>query len=174
MGGAHAPGEGALATRGITHVGLTVPDLDRAVEWYVQTLGWQLMFGPVELESDDSFTGRQVREVFARDAVRFRLAHLDAGGETVVEMFEFLEPPAGGPASFEFWRTGVFHLCLTCDAIEDVADAIADAGGRKCMAVQPIVDGEPYLMCYCADPFGNIIELYSHDHREVFDQRGGN
>jgi catechol 2,3-dioxygenase-like lactoylglutathione lyase family enzyme len=158
-------------SRGITHVGLTVPDLDRAIAWYADVLGWKLTMGPVELGSGESFTGRQVREVFRRSDVRFRLAHLDPGGEAVIELFEFSEPASGGSAGFEFWRTGVFHVCLRTDDIDELSAAIAQNGGEKLMDVQPIVEGEPFQMCYCADPFGNILELYSHDHREVFGGR---
>jgi catechol 2,3-dioxygenase-like lactoylglutathione lyase family enzyme len=156
---------------GITHVGLTVPDLDVAIRWYQRTLGWELTFGPAQLEADDSFTGRQIQAVFRRRAVRFRIAHLDPGGGAAIELFEFLEPRTEGDAGFEFWRTGVFHLCLVVDDVAETATAIAAAGGEQTMSVQPIMDGEPFLMCYCADPFGNIIELYSHRHREVFDRR---
>jgi catechol 2,3-dioxygenase-like lactoylglutathione lyase family enzyme len=162
-----------VRTRGITHVGLTVPDLDRAIAWYRDVLGWELTMGPTELEAGDTFVGRQVREVFRRDDVRFRLAHLDPGGEAVVELFEFSEPAGEGPARFEFWRTGVFHVCLVADDIEAMAAAILREGGERLMDVQPIVEGEPQLMCYCADPFGNILELYSHRHREVFGGRSG-
>jgi catechol 2,3-dioxygenase-like lactoylglutathione lyase family enzyme len=158
---------------GITHVGLTVPDLDRAIDWYTSVLGWELTMGPVELEADDSFTGRQVREVFDRPDVRFRLAHLDPGGETVVELFEFAEPAGGGAAAFEFWRTGVFHVCLVAEDLEATAAAIEGAGGRRLMRAQPVVEGEPFRFCYCADPFGNVLELYSHEHREVFAGRAG-
>jgi catechol 2,3-dioxygenase-like lactoylglutathione lyase family enzyme len=161
------------ANAGITHIGLTVPDLEAGIDWYQNALGWTLTFGPVELEADDSFTGRQIESVFRRPGVRFRLAHLDPGGETMVELFEFSQPSTEGGAGFEFWRTGVFHLCLVVDRVEETAAAIAGAGGRQTMAVQRIIKGEPYLMCYCADPFGNIIELYSHPHREVFARRGG-
>jgi catechol 2,3-dioxygenase-like lactoylglutathione lyase family enzyme len=157
----------------ITHVGLTVPDLDRGIQWYTSVLGWELTMGPVELEAGDSFTGRQVREVFDRPEVRLRLAHLDPGGETVVELFEFVEPAGGGSAAFEFWRTGVFHVCLIAEDLEATAAAIEGAGGRRLMRVQPVVEGEPFLFCYCSDPFGNVLELYSHDHREVFAGRRG-
>ncbi|WNS81474.1 VOC family protein [Domibacillus sp. DTU_2020_1001157_1_SI_ALB_TIR_016] len=30
----------------ITHVGLAVPDLEKAVDWYEKTLGFELIAGP--------------------------------------------------------------------------------------------------------------------------------
>jgi catechol 2,3-dioxygenase-like lactoylglutathione lyase family enzyme len=163
----------SVRTLGITHVGLTVPDLDRAIAWYRDVLGWELTMGPVELESGDTFTGRQLREVFRREDVRLRLAHLDPGGDAVVELFEFVEPVGEGNAAFEFWRTGLFHVCLVADDIEALAATVDREGGKRLMAAQPIVEGEPHLMAYCADPFGNILELYSDPHREVFGGRSG-
>jgi catechol 2,3-dioxygenase-like lactoylglutathione lyase family enzyme len=155
-------------TLGVTHVGLTVPDLDRAIAWYRDVLGWELTMAPTELEAADTFSGRQVRDVFQRDEVRFRVAHLDPGGEAVIELFEFSEPLSQGRAHFDFWRTGIFHVCLVADDIDALAATIASKGGERLMQVQPIREGEPQLMCYCADPFGNVLELYSHRHREVF------
>ncbi len=31
--------------------------------------------------------------------------------------------------------------------------------------------GEPYRCCYCEDPFGNVVELYSHGHERVWANR---
>lgn len=53
---------------------------------------------------------------------------------------------------------GFFRLCI--------ADKIVTAGGKKRMK-EPryYYPGEkPYRMIYMEDPFGNIIEIYSHSY----------
>jgi hypothetical protein len=78
-------------------------------------------------------------------------------------LFEFAEPPA---------RTGIFHFCLVAPEIDRVAARIASTGGRLLTSrVWEIFAGEPYRTCYCEDPFGTVIELYSHSHERTYANR---
>ena len=38
----------------VTHVGLTVTDLDHAIRWYREIFGFQVLIGPVDLAGDES------------------------------------------------------------------------------------------------------------------------
>jgi catechol 2,3-dioxygenase-like lactoylglutathione lyase family enzyme len=158
------------STTGITHVGLTVPDLERAIAWYEDVLGWELLMGPVEVHLDDSHVGRQILDVFGPRIGGFRQAHMDTGNTVAVELFQFLEPrtPADSPG-FEYWRPGVFHVCLVATDIDALAERIAERGGLvRTSKVWEVFPGEAFRMAYCEDPFGNVLELYSHPHRQVF------
>jgi catechol 2,3-dioxygenase-like lactoylglutathione lyase family enzyme len=162
--------------RALAHIGVTVPDLDRAVAWYQDVLGLELLLGPVEVETNDSHTGDQVRDVFGRDRIRFRQAHLSMGNGVALEMFEFAEPPGmTRPDNFEFWKTGVFHICIVDRDIDTLVERIEATGGRlRTRKVWSVFSDQPkYRFCYCEDPFGNIIELYSHSHEQVFANRRG-
>lgn len=162
--------------RALAHVGLAVPDLDRAVAWYQDVLGLELLLGPVVVETDDSHTGHQVRDVFGRDSVRFRQAHLSTGNGVALELFEFVDPPAETrPDNFEFWKTGFFHICLVDRDIEDLAERIVATGGRlRTTGIWSVFpDQSKFRFCYCEDPFGNILELYTHSHEQVFANREG-
>ena len=58
--------------------------------------------------------------------------------------------------------------------IEELAQRIAEAGGRmRSSRVWPVFEGEPYRTCYCEDPFGNVVELYSHSHERTYANRDG-
>jgi catechol 2,3-dioxygenase-like lactoylglutathione lyase family enzyme len=162
-------------TLGFAHIGLTVPDLGRAVDWYQRVLGFRLLLGPVELKADESHAGRQATDVFGSGFASFRQAHLLGANGVALEMFEFVDPPTPRePPPFDYWRPGVFHLCLLAPDIERVATDIAKSGGRlRTSRVWDVFEGEPYRMCYCEDPFGNILELYSHPHQQVFATRTG-
>jgi hypothetical protein len=79
-----------------------------------------------------------------------------------VELFQF----AGRGSA-----RGLFHFCLVAPEVRRTAERIAGSGGRQTSRVWPIFPGERYLTCYCEDPFGNTIELYSHSHERTYANR---
>jgi catechol 2,3-dioxygenase-like lactoylglutathione lyase family enzyme len=156
----------------IGHLGLTVPDLDAAVKWYTDTLAWTLLMGPVEVSVENPKVAEQIRDVFKADNVVFRQAHLLAADDLAVELFEFRQPHATlDKGDFAFWRTGVFHICIVEPDIDELAARISASGGARRTPTRPIFPGEPYLFCYCEDPFGNVLEIASHPHAEAFGGR---
>lgn len=62
--------------RTFSHIGISVTDLDRAVEFYTKVLGWYLIMPPTEIVSDDSAIGVMCDDVFGKGWERFRIAHL--------------------------------------------------------------------------------------------------
>jgi hypothetical protein len=52
-----------------------------------------------------------------------------------------------------------------------VAGRVESGGGRRASEVWPIFENEPFLTCYCRDPFDNLVELYSHSHERVYSNR---
>ena len=67
------------------------------------------------------------------------------------------------------WKTGVFHFCVQDPDVEGLAAKIVDNGGKQRMPVRDYYPGEkPYRMVYCEDPFGNLIEIYSHSYELTY------
>lgn len=157
----------------IGHIGLTVPDIDAAVAWYRETFGWELIAGPFEVSTADAAVAPQLRDVFAAEEVAFRQAHLAAGPDLALELFEFRTPPTVAADGFRFDRVGPFHLCVVEPEIERLAAAIEAGGGRRRTAIREIFPGDPYRFCYCEDPFGLAIEIATHTHAESFGGRRG-
>src|SRR4051794_25835843 len=157
----------------IGHIGITVPDVDAAVEWYRETFGWEPIAGPFEVGTEDPGVAPQLREVFETEEVAFRQAHLAAGPGLALELFEFRTPPTVAATGFSFDRVGPFHLCVVAPEIERLAAAIEAGGGRRRTEIRAIFPGEPYRFCYCEDPFGLAIEVATHPHAESFGGRGG-
>ena len=154
------------------HLGLTVPDIDAAIEWYADVLGWGLIMGPLEVSTDDLRVTEQLRSVFDAPTVAFRQAHMLTGSAIAVELFQFATPFASeGRGKFEFWKPGISHICVVERSIQRLADRIQASGGRQRTRVVPIFPGEPYCFCYCEDPFGNVIEIATHPHNESFGGR---
>lgn len=155
--------------RTFSHIGISVPDLDAAVKFYTEVLGWYLIMKPTEIVEDDSAIGEMCTDVFGAGWDKFRIAHLSTGDRVGVEIFEFKnqENPEN---NFEYWKTGVFHFCVQDPDVEGLAEKIVEAGGKKRMkAPRYYYPGEkPYRMIYMEDPFGNILEIYSHSYELIY------
>ncbi|WP_211826216.1 lactoylglutathione lyase family protein [Kistimonas asteriae] len=154
--------------RTFSHIGISVTDLDKAVEFYTQVLGWYLIMKPTEITEDDSAIGQMCTDVFGAGWERFRIAHLSTGDRIGVELFEFNNAEQR-ENNFEYWKSGVFHFCVQDPDVEGLAARIVEAGGKQRMPVREYYPGEkPYRMVYMEDPFGNILEIYSHSYELTY------
>ena len=154
--------------RTFSHIGISVTDLDKAVEFYTQVLGWYLIMKPTEITEDDSAIGQMCTDVFGAGWERFRIAHLSTGDRIGVELFEFKNAEQR-ENNFEYWKSGVFHFCVQDPDVEGLAARIVEAGGKQRMPVREYYPGEkPYRMVYMEDPFGNILEIYSHSYELTY------
>ncbi len=154
--------------RSFSHIGLSVTDLDAAVTFYTEVLGWYLIMPPTAIHEDESAIGVMCNDVFGAGWGSFRIAHLSTGDRIGVEIFEFqnAERPEN---NFEYWKNGVFHFCVQDPDVEGLAERIVAAGGKQRMPVREYFPGEkPYRMVYMEDPFGNILEIYSHSYELTY------
>lgn len=156
--------------RPINHIGLSVPDIDSAVAWYTDVLGFQLIQPPSDIELPENPGPNSLTDVFGPEFKAVRLAQLSSGNGTGIELFEFVEPAYERPKNnFEYWRGGVFHLCITDPDVEGLAQRIAAAGGKiRSNKVWSLYEGKPHQLCFCEDPFGILIEIYSHSFEQVY------
>jgi catechol-2,3-dioxygenase len=79
--------------------------------------------------------------------------------------------PSPASAILIIWTTGIFHLAIIEPQIEAVAQQIADTGGKRRTAVWTLFPDKPFKLAYCEDPFGNIIELYTHSTEQIWSNR---
>lgn len=154
--------------RSFSHIGISVTDLDAAVKFYTEVMGWYLIMPQTTITEDDSPIGVMCTDVFGAGWNSFRIAHLSTGDRIGVEIFEFnnAEKPED---NFEYWKTSVFHFCVQDPDVEGLAEKIVAAGGKQRMPVREYFPGEkPYRMVYMEDPFGNILEIYSHSYELTY------
>lgn len=167
----------AAGPRPIAHIGLTVPDLGAAVEWYRKVLGFGLSVPAVTLRPGLGYAGDLAEVVFGDGFVEAQVAQLATGSSVPLELFEFRSPRLSATPPFEYWRTGWCHICVVDPQPEALCGLIERNGGRQLTGVLTIVPGQPYRMAYCKDPFGIVVEVYSHTQAEVVDgvgkRRGG-
>ena len=164
--------EGSTASaypRGITHIGATVVDIEKAIRWYQEILGFQLLAGPLNLVADDSHFGQIATDLWGSGFGGGRVAQLTGANGVCLELFEFSKPTtAVRENNFEYWKTGINHFAIVEPAIEDLARRIAETGGKCRTRVWTLFPGKPYKIAYCEDPFGNVIELHSHSTEQTW------
>ena len=157
------------AHRLVNHIGLTVPDIFAAIDWYRDVLGFTHIMGPRVLEAGAQAT-HETPSIFGPRFRRAYQAHMLAGNGVGLELFQFVDPPVERrPDNFEYWKIGVFHICISDPDVASMALRIVADGGRQRAPVYAFVPGRPYELVYCEDPWGNVIEVLSHDYAEVFE-----
>jgi hypothetical protein len=62
----------------ITHVGLAVPDLDAAIKWYEQVLGFRLLSGPYSFDASEENEHKMTNDLLDDHIKKMRNAHLMA------------------------------------------------------------------------------------------------
>jgi catechol 2,3-dioxygenase-like lactoylglutathione lyase family enzyme len=154
----------------IAHVGITVPDLDAAIAWYGELFGFRLIAPPGEFRTDaGGHVAELAEDVLGARFKRMRQAHLATANGAAVELFEFIDPPVEQREdNLEWWRQGIFHFCVIDPDVAGLAQRITETGGCRRTNVWTIFEGFPYEFCYCEDPWGTIIELYSHSHEQIY------
>lgn len=148
--------------RPIGHIGLTVPSLDAAVAWYTDVLGFEPIAPQATLRAEEGDAGRLAAAVFGPGFVEANVVQLATGSPVGLELFEFRPPQGSARPAFEYWRAGWFHVCVVERAIEALCARIERHGGRRLTGVLEIRPERPYRMCYCQDPFGNVVEIHTH------------
>jgi predicted enzyme related to lactoylglutathione lyase len=153
----------------INHVGVTVPDIHAAIDWYGKVLGFRCIMGPRVLEA----AGHS--EAVSVLGSRFRRAwqaHLLSGNSVGIELFQSIDPPVREPRSLReqaLWLDrGLWHLCITHPDIAAMADHIVANGGTLLTAPYQFVPGRPWTLAYTTDPWGTVLELMSHSYAEAF------
>ncbi len=151
--------------KSFSHIGITVPDLEAAVKFYKEVMGFYIIMEPTMIEEEnETAIGQMCIDVFGAGWGSFKIAHLSTGDRIGIELFEFKESKELKP-TFEPFRSGLFHFSVQDPDVEGLVEKIVAAGGKQRMPVRLYYPGEkPYRMCYVEDPFGTVFEIYSHSY----------
>ena len=147
--------------KSFSHIGITVPDIHKAVNFYQDVMGWYVIMAPSKVKKErDTAIGQMCIDVFGEDWDEFEIAHLSTSDGIGVELFSFPNPPAR-PSRPE--AQGLRHLCF---AVDDVAATVVWLTGLG-IEVEPIrID--PYTeqpFTFFADPDGLPLEIYQRSSR---------
>lgn len=155
--------------RSFSHIGISVPNIEKAVAFYKEVMGWYVIMepSPVKKESETAI-GQMCIDVFGEDWETFDIAHMSTSDGTGIELFSF---PNMGDKKPEFnpFKTGLFHFCVQDPDIENLVDKIIAFGGKQRMPIREYYPNEkPYKMVYVEDPFGVIFEIYTHSYELTY------
>ncbi|MGY3805327.1 lactoylglutathione lyase family protein [Pigmentibacter ruber] len=156
--------------RAFSHIGITVSNLEKAVEFYENVFGFYLIMKPTIIEENsESAIGIMCQDVFGKGFQKFRIAHMSTSDKIGIEIFEFPQTKDLPVPKFNPFQVGLFHFCIQDPNVEELAEKIIAAGGKQRMPIRYYYPGsKPYRMVYCEDPFGNILEIYSHSYELVY------
>jgi len=147
---------GQFTTANITsvgHIGLTVSDLDRAIVFYRDILGFQIsekVQASGELLEDLSGVPGGVHEVcFVR-----------APG-LIIELLCYRKPEGRLRSTLRACDAGAVHIALKVKNIEEVAEAIRRGGFETFSSVKTLPDGplKGLRVVKARDPDGVVLEL---------------
>ncbi len=139
---------------GLHHVSISVPDLERALEFYGDVLGFEAV-------QRSSFAGDAplADRAIGLDGVNARMAMLKAPN-AFLEIWEYHHPPPEDRRSRPCDH-GYAHIALQ---VRGMADEYARLMAAGMTFVGPPVEFGRSSAIYGRDPFGNVIELYEiHD-----------
>ncbi len=157
--------------RAFSHIGLSVTDLDRAVQFYTEVLGCYLLVDPVSFDEEkdgDAPVGQMLTDALGEGWRGVRIAHLATSDKIGIELFEF-EGAELPEDNLNYRKVGIFHFCVQDPDIEGLAKKIVEHGGKQRMPVHEFHPGEkPFKMVYCEDPFGNVVEIYTHSYETTY------
>jgi catechol 2,3-dioxygenase-like lactoylglutathione lyase family enzyme len=167
-----------VPTRAFNHVAVSVTDIDYAIRWYKDVIQMTLLVEPMEIttyEKDqknyDPHLATVLRTIFGPRLGKVKICHMSSANGVGIELFQFIEPASElrpEENNFEYWKTGYFHIALTEPNIEELADKIASTGGKRRTDVMESVPGSGKKICFREDPFGNVIEIYSHSYEQFW------
>lgn len=154
--------------KSFSHIGLSVPDLDAAVEFYSNVLGFYVIMKPTELIEDESDIGQMCSDVFGSGWGKLRIAHMSTADRIGFELFEFMNNQAP-TNNLDYRKTGMFHFGIQAPDVDGLAKKIVAAGGKQRMPVREYFpDEKPYCMVYVEGPFGIVFEIYSHSYELTY------
>ncbi|HET6499593.1 MAG TPA: VOC family protein [Amycolatopsis sp.] len=153
---------------GVDHIGLTVPDLDQAREFFVDVLGCEYLYTLGPMQDPDGNWMSEHLNVDDKTVMR-RLHFFRLGGQAIFEVFEYeaADQRQDVPRNSDI---GGHHIALYVD---DLDAAVADLHRRGLRVL-----GEPTTSkgaslgqrwVYFLSPWGLQCELVSYPNGKAFD-----
>ncbi|WP_333900881.1 VOC family protein [Enterobacter wuhouensis] len=152
------------SVRGIDHIGITVPDIEKATLFFERAFGAQVLYHSVDAETDniDHSAQQHTLRLFPGTKIRaIRMLAMPHGPG--IELFEMHGPEQGMPARASDF--GLQHFAVYVDDFDAAVTAFTAAGGEMFTEPKPLTfpdeQGEGNAFCYGQTPWGSIVELIS-------------
>lgn len=167
---------GIPTARNVDHIGLTVPDLDEAEEFFVDVLGCETVYRATP-PVDEDVQDWMAKNLGVHPESTMRLARLRCGPTTNVELLDYDDPTQSDdhPNNSD---AGAAHLAFFVDDIDAAIEYLRDVDGVE-MQGEPRYNEEGpeegQVFVYFRAPWGLQLELiYTPDdvgYKELTDVR---
>ncbi len=139
--------------RGVHHVAVSTPDLDRLVAFYRDVMGAEVVY-----EGGWSKGSAIIDEIVGLKDSACRQAMLKLGN-AYLEFFQYESPtPEPGDPERPVCNHGYTHFCIDVTDIDAEYERLK-AAGVKFNCPPPEFEGGPIRATYGRDPDGNVIEI---------------
>lgn len=160
---------GLPGLRGTDHIGFTVPDLDEAVEFFVNVIGCEVFYELGPFRSDDDWMHTHLN-VHPR-AVMTKQRFLRCRNGSNFEIFEFDAPDqnTGQPKNSD---VGGHHLAFYVDDFDAAADYLSKQGvtllGQPTVRTTGPTAGQTWQ--YFLAPWGMQLEILSYPNGKGYER----
>jgi len=142
---------------GIDHTALSVPDIEKAIAFYGDVLGFEVQMPVIplkDMQNMDDLTGLE--------QAAFKVAMISLG-DTKIELFEYESPvPETMSPDRPVNDHGITHICLRVSDLQSEYERLKAAGVPF---NSPPIDMGIEQCAYGRDPFGNTIEFLERKQR---------
>ena len=165
-----AGGRGELGLVGADHVGITVPDINQAIEWFEDVMGAvaPLTFGPFSDPTWD-IHARPARCRPARGDRQITMLRIGHSGG--IELFDYTAPDQlhTHPRNSD-WAG--HHIAFYVTDIETAVEYMQSKGVEKFLGPFPVTGGPAagQSINYFRTPFGTFIELISYPQGMAYER----
>ena len=150
----------------ITHVGLAVPDLDQAIDWYKKVFDFYILAGPFDFNAEEEEASAMTLDLQGSELKKMRNVHLMSLGGVGIELFEFQDPTYHN--NHYSSHAGFIHICLVVNDLIGTIEKVVQHGGKQRSKIWNINKGKPHYLVYTEDPFGHVVELYTRSTSEIY------
>jgi len=165
-----SPGESrpTVTTRGVDHLGLTVPDIDEATEFFGSAFGAQPLYDTLDGPAAGALLEQSLGIPEGSTVQRVRMLRLANGPS--LELFEYGDVEQRAPLrACDF---GIQHFALYVDDLDAALAAVVAAGARPLAppeALPGMEAGPGNRWMYAELPWGGLIELVSAPSPQAYE-----
>jgi catechol 2,3-dioxygenase-like lactoylglutathione lyase family enzyme len=146
---------------GIAHAAICVPDVDAAVGWYADVLGFSVLSPPYLMEGDA--IAADMGELIPHPRLKAAIVGLPGSADRVLELIEY--PGTEGrarAADTSIVDHGLTHVGLVCDDVGATRAALEANGVRFLTSGHADIVG--LRTTWFADPWGTVFILMEKRH----------
>ena len=140
-----------LMINGIRHTGIVVNEIENAIKFWVNLLGFKVVIDQIE-------EGQFIDKLLGLDNVSVRTVKLAAQDGSLVELLHFISHKSLPKWDGNPYKTGLTHIALNVQNINETVSRLEQNSYHKVNEIQKSLNGN-VLVCYIRGYEGILLEL---------------